>query len=91
MPRDVQCDPSLSCATLVEAYLYAISRPYMAGTNYVKDVSLRAICAGTSYDAEEGQVDTELKNVRIFHVATYLCYMQERWSQNCFWSVSSQW
>ena len=66
-----QCDPSLPCATHVEADLYAMSRPYMAATDYVSDVSLCAICAGTSHDAEGAQVDAELKT--IFSMVLPIC------------------
>ena len=43
--------------------LYAVSRLCMEAANYVRDVSMCAICDGTSHDAEGVQVYAQLKTI----------------------------
>ena len=58
-----QCDPGLECSTPVEADFYNISRPFMASSDFIRDPLLCSICAGTSHDAEGGQIHVDLKTV----------------------------
>ena len=58
-----ECDPCLECSTLVETGFYNISKPFMAANDFVRDPLLCSIFVGTSYDADGGRVDADLKIV----------------------------
>ena len=58
-----KCDPFISCCALVETDYYATKRSLMATKDYIRDMSLCAICAGMSDYTEGGKVDPLLKSV----------------------------
>ena len=56
-------DPDLSCVDPVEADFYAGKRSLIAAKSFIRDLTICAICAGTSHDSEGGKVDGVLKTV----------------------------
>ena len=58
------CDPELSCLALVEADLYASTRPLMATkAGFIRGINVCAICAGKTNDADGGKIDPDWKTV----------------------------
>ncbi len=58
-----KCDPELSCVDAMEADLYASKRSLIAAKSFIRDLSICAICAGTSHDPEDGKIDKVVKTV----------------------------
>ena len=59
-----QCDPKLSCDMPVESDFYStVARTLVVAEGDQRDLSMCAICAGTSHDDLGGQVDPILKTI----------------------------
>ena len=56
-----KCDPELSCVDTMEADFYASKSSLIAAKSVIGDLSICAICAGTSHDPKGGKIDKVLK------------------------------
>jgi hypothetical protein len=52
-----------SCVDLVEANFYANKRSLIAAKCFIRDLTICAICCGTSHDSQDGEVYVVLKTV----------------------------
>ncbi len=64
-----ECDPLLSCDKPVEADYYRAIRPFMAAADFVRDIIMYSICAGTSDDVEG------VRWMRIKRQSTVVCFL----------------
>ena len=55
--------PDLSCVDPIEADLYASKRSLIAAKSFIRDLTICAICCGTSNDSQGGKVYVVLKIV----------------------------
>ena len=60
-----QCHPDLTCSTPIEADFYTCKRhgTLMIANGFTIDLTLCALCVGTSNDAHVGMIDLALKTI----------------------------